>query len=413
MPSLRGASFRQPDARQSARHRRYLIPLAAIATCVPLAASASAQSAAEPALSAGSSASSASEERPRVILLVRTENDDGVMNRVRAELRSSAWRIVELRVDDRLARAPLGQLAAEQAVRAAIRFDPAEARIELWIFRATGSVEETLGDRSDRDDDAVLALRITEALRARGLNLGPEPLPRDSRESEKVEANEGATMAKPAQTSAAAAQKKNEPPATADKPEEARARQVRPFRNELWLELAPALSGSPGGLGPAVAGFASVRFELTPRWSGSLLGLVPLVAQRLTGPEGTANVSIYFVGTAADVAWFRTPRWELSTGAGVGWAQSEMRGTASAGYMGGSDSVTAITPLARTTARLRLIGRWWLTIGGLGGVAVPEVSVKFGDRVAGRWGRPLLVATFGLQLLAARWPAPSSDADLR
>ena len=188
MPSLRGASLHLPDSgRGRARHpRRRLVRVQSFSASLLISLSATAQTAHElqPRAASGYAAAPAPSS-DRVILLVRTENDQGVMNRVRAELRASGWQILELGVDERSARLPLGKLAAQQAIRAAVRFDAADARIELWIFRAAGNVEETIAGSGEREDDAVMALRISEELRARGLDFGDRNrrrwLPRRSR----------------------------------------------------------------------------------------------------------------------------------------------------------------------------------------------------------------------------------------
>jgi hypothetical protein len=79
-----------------------------------------------------------------------------------------------------------------------------------------------------------------------------------------------------------------------------------------------------------------------------------------------------------------------------------MSGAARSGYVSDHASVSALMSLARLTAQLQLAERWRLGLGALGGIALPEVSVKFGDRLAGRWGRPALLATLDLQWLAIR-----------
>jgi hypothetical protein len=132
------------------------------------------------------------------------------------------------------------------------------------------------------------------------------------------------------------------------------------------------------------------------------LGLVPILPQKLDGPEGSADVSTYLLGASIDLAWLRLPRWQAGFGVGAAWAQSEMSGAARSGYVSEHASVSALMSLARLTAQLQLAERWRLGLGALGGIALPEVSVKFGDRLAGRWGRPALLATLDLQWLAIR-----------
>lgn len=409
MPSSRGASFRHAEAERalSGRARRWLGTTAALALGLSLAPGAAAQAIASGSGGAASGAPSVSDEPARVILLVRTVNDDGVMNRVRAELGASAWRILELRLDERLGRVPLSELAAQQQARAAVRFNAAEARVELWVFRPPRDLEETLDAADERDDDAVVALRISEALRARGLDLGAEA--KLSAEAKDPAEGEGQGEAKGPEASREAA-KPSPRPEQAAKAAAARevtgpgeVREQDRSGHELWLELAGAVSGSPGELGAAIGAWGGARLALGPRWACSLFGVIPLSSQQLSGVEGSARVASYLLGASTEAAWLRRPRWQLGAGVGLAGSRTEMEGTAASGYVGSGDAVYALSPLARVTARVQLAEGVWLSAGGLAGLAFPEVSVKFADRVAAHWGRPLLLATLGLELRTLRF----------
>jgi hypothetical protein len=376
-----------------------VVALGAIALSLSFAKRAAAQSGGQ------GSTPGASEERERVILLVRTANDDGVMNRVRAELGASAWRILELRLDERLGKISLGKLSAQQQARAAVRFSAAEARVELWVARASGNVEETLDASAERDDDAVVALRISEALRARGLSFGPEAKresePESAAHEERRRAESEPSQARRETTRRAAPEGANARAA----PREASPREstAEGASNELWLEFASALSGGPGGLGVSFDVWGSARLDFGARWACSLLGVIPVVPPELQGAEGSARVARYLLGTSAEGTWLRTRAIRLGGGLGVWGSRTEMRGSGASGYVGGSDSVFALGPLARLVARARITEGLWLSASGLGGLSFPEVSVKFADRTAGRWGRPLLLFTLGFELRTVRF----------
>jgi hypothetical protein len=410
MPSLRGVLSRRPETTLGwfARTRKLAnaaVALGALALGPSFAKRAAAQS--------GAQGATPSDEHERVILLVRTANDDGVMNRVRAELGASAWRILELRLDERLAKVSLGKLSAQQQARAAVRFSAAEARVELWVARPSGNVEETLDASAERDDEAVVALRISEALRARGLSFGPEA----KRESEAEPA--ASEERRRVESESAQARGKAMPRAT---PENANAQaapsEASPSQstaaagagNELWLEFGSALSGGPGGLAASVDVWGSAHLDFGARWACSLLGVIPVVPPELEGTEGSARVARYLLGTAAEGTWLRTKAVRLGGGLGVWGSRTEMRGSGASGYVGGSDSVFALGPLARVVARARITDGLWLSASGLGGLSFPEVSVKFADRVAGRWGRPLLLITLGLELRTLRFSEVAARA---
>ena len=93
-----------------------------------------------------------------MIVLVRSAGDDGVMMRLRADLRESGWRILEVRDDERFAAAPLGGVAEREGASAAVRIDTRRDAIELWVSRPDGPVEDTVASTEPLSDQ-VLALR--------------------------------------------------------------------------------------------------------------------------------------------------------------------------------------------------------------------------------------------------------------
>ena len=278
MRSSRGVSFRHPELTRGWSAQAPPLPSAVAAFAAAwlvcsFASRAAAQGSGQGPVSAASNVSTANEERERVILLVRTANDEGVMNRVRAELGASAWRILELRLDERLAKVSLGKLSAQQQARAAVRFSAAEARVELWVSAPAGNIEETLDASDQRDDDAVVALRISEALRARGLNLGPET---------KAESESGAASEARREGGAKPSVARSKPAAN-DVRERANRRAQRNPRSGLHrtLSLPPPFCGGRAGEGG--------RTVLTPAILNSLIARDRRVAAERRGPLMTAN----------------------------------------------------------------------------------------------------------------------------
>jgi hypothetical protein len=107
------------------------------------------------------------------VLIVRVARDAAVVARIRAELEANDWNVREIGPDPASARGSLSALATSSRARAVLRMQPERGAIELWVSGegdAAGSGEVLVVPRGERDD-ALLALRATEALRARGLRL--------------------------------------------------------------------------------------------------------------------------------------------------------------------------------------------------------------------------------------------------
>jgi hypothetical protein len=325
----------------------------------------------------------------RVILLVRTAGDSAVMTRLRAELMNAEWRLLEIRLDERQPAPPLATIAEAQRASAAVRFDMRNGAIELWVARPEGAIQESLAAPSARAHDQVLALRAAEALRARGLPIGPietpEPPPEPPR-SEPTPAppapplppiDEGSTRTPPTRSADAAA-------------------------SRVALALGPGLAMSPGGLGPVVIASPAVRLELG-RWSFSALGFLPLGRTEVVGDEGRARVATWLVGAGVDLEWARSTSVGFRGGLGVGATRTTMSGEAASGYRGVHDSVYAVAPFLRSSVLLDLGQSWRLGPSVLFGASLPRTRVAFGAREAASWGVPFVMFGLTLELAALRW----------
>jgi hypothetical protein len=363
--------------------------------------------------------------------------------RIRAELDANGWRVLEVGPDPELDAVPLTELAARHSATAAIRVQPARAQVELWMARAQGAEAgalETLSVAGPRPNERVLALRVTETLRARWLKLAPAPAASASA-SGLAPAVAEPTPRKPAQAQPAAdpapaAQQDAEPDAPAaardretspqrertqapktqpdadvdeaeareaeeeeeEEPEQESAAPLPPLRvPQLWLELAPALALSRGGLGPALDVWASARLQLGGDWSLAALVIVPVWSEPVEEPEGRARVSTLMIGGAADYLVGARP-WQLSAGLGVASLLSLMSGTTELPFEGKDQIVPAVGPLARAALHLDLTAGLRLCARALVGASFPEIRVRFAERDAARWGRPFFVATLGIEL---------------
>jgi hypothetical protein len=314
----------------------------------------------------------------RVILLVRTPGDDGVMTRLRADLLGSEWRIVEIRLDDRFEPAPLGISAERERASAAVRVDTRRGTIELWVLRPEGPVEETIATSTDQRNEQVLALRVAEALRARGILLsGPTrrargQTPRPIAEPTGAAPGEGVP-------------KSSAPTHSSD-------------RAWLWFELGAGLALSPGGLEPLPLAEAGARLEFAERWWFSLNALVPVSHQTVTAAEGEAEVSTWLVGSGVDFEWPRLPFGGFRSGIGAALAVTTMSGSASPAFTSSEDVVTTFAPLARSSFYVDLGRRFRLSSGLAFGATLPKVRVAFGSRDVASWGQPLLVMSLVLEM---------------
>ncbi|HET8937627.1 MAG TPA: hypothetical protein VFN67_29490 [Polyangiales bacterium] len=102
---------------------------------------------------------------------MRVAGDESIVLRLRAELSSYRFRVVEQPAAARRSK-ELSELAEERDAQAALRAKPDAMAVELWI-RAGGRTSEELVSAGPGRNPEVLALRVTEAMRARGLTLPP------------------------------------------------------------------------------------------------------------------------------------------------------------------------------------------------------------------------------------------------
>lgn len=322
-------------------------------------------------------------EHARVILLVRTRGDDGVMARVRAELSQRGWRILELRPADSAGHLPLARVAAAENVRAAVRFDAAGARVEVWTSGAAGEVEEALTTGAD-GDELELSYRVTETLRARGLEFeGPSP---------------SSSAAAPVKDSSKPPPRTNSEGAPAPTPSTAAV--VVPDARGLWIDAGAGFDPALGALSPAATAWLGARLEFHPRWSAGAFASIPLIPQRLSASEGSAEIATLVAGVAADFAWLRSRHWRARAGLGVAGAWSSMHGDAAAGYVSEEDAVSAVMPFAEARGELALHPRFWLWLGAMAGVTFPELVVQFAEQERADYGRPALSFVLGLDVLA-------------
>jgi hypothetical protein len=314
-----------------------------------------------------------------VILLLRTRGDDDTIARLRFELGEGGYRILEVRSDARLAAEPLGAVAQREQVAAAVRVDSTRGRVELWVDDDAGPVEETFSSGSDPSSAHVLAVRVAEALRARGLLLPAAPPPPAP----------AAAPSEPPQPEPEAA------PSPVPQPERARAAERAATR--FSIEVGSGLVLSPGGLEPFAALELGLRLEFSHIWSISALGAIPLSRQTVEASEGEAVLATGVTGGLLEVEWASLSFGGVRSGLGAGASVTRMSGRAESGFRGADDSVTAFSPLARTSFHLDIGPRLRFRTALTGGFTLPEVRVAFATRAVATWGRPFVLASLALE----------------
>jgi hypothetical protein len=397
MPSLLSVSLMRSDVGTGRSSRAFLPALLGLLVANPGSTLAQASGASP---EQGPARNVPASSRP--ILLVRTAGDSEVMDPVRLELLAYGWRVIEVPADEAMLVGSLAEAVSGRHVTAAVRVDVEKGQIEIHIARSWGNVQETLRSEGGKVESQILALRVTEALRAHGLDLGPaidqvrDATPRHANAPPpKADSPTPATPrtdAEPAAKHAAAAT------APAHEP-------TRPMASSrgIWLELAPSILASPGGFGLDIAGLVGLRLELSSLWSLSAIGTVPFGSHAVNESEGSATATLAVVGGAAELVWLRRPSGSAALGLGASAVVMSMRGTGNSGYQGARDTVLTQAP----QGYLRFAGAQypnWHFFGVLiVGVAVPTASLRFAEREVRTWGAPFFVLGCGGEFRALNW----------
>jgi hypothetical protein len=169
----------------------------------------------------------------------------------------------------------------------------------------------------------------------------------------------------------------------------------------LSLELAPAMTYSPGGLQPALDGWLGLRLQLAKTWSAAAFALVPIWSEPLSDSAGTSTISslLFGAGACLDISrsWF-----ELGLNAGVGGIILFTSGDAQAPYEDGDDTAFATAAFLGPSVSLPLGGRFRAFARAIVGATLPRLTIRFANRTVARWGAPFVAGSLGIELELAR-----------
>ncbi|MCA9623387.1 MAG: hypothetical protein KC731_30410, partial [Myxococcales bacterium] len=178
-----------------------------------------------------------------------------------------------------------------------------------------------------------------------------------------------------------------------------------PPRPSPWLrfgvEVALGAVGSPGGVGPTMHLLAAVTWR--PLDIGGLRIFVApaLTTTTLNEPEGAASLRPGLLGGEVVLL----PLGEeapigpsFAAGASATWLT--VSGTEAADDLVTKATTTwGFSPHARAGLVVAPLPRLRLHLDGLAGVLARRVVVSFADRAAATWGRPILGATAGVEVV--------------
>ena len=167
----------------------------------------------------------------------------------------------------------------------------------------------------------------------------------------------------------------------------------------IWLQAAAGGALGSGGLGANAVSSLGIRFEPSERWSVSGRIMLPLSAQEVVNQRGMATVDVSLFGATLGAVPIRLQSFDLELALGGAAVRAAMRGIpAGLADVGRSRTVWASALFVDVSLAWRVSSWFRLRAAGLGGVAAPRPTVGFDGELAAGWGRPLAMATLGVEL---------------
>jgi hypothetical protein len=294
---------------------------------------------------------------------------DVVFRRIGAELRALGFEVEAPHDGETVStRADIEALAQSTNAVAAIQVDATSASLRIWkIDRDTGRVFPAISLPMGHDE-TVLALRAVESVRASLVDLKnlvperPSPLA----------------------------------PPTAERPAP-RAHHLVP---SFGAFLGPAVALSPGPIGASFQAFGSGHWMAGAHWGLEAIVVAPLVPTRWSNAEGTATLAF---GLAALGLRYRPPvsgPWSVDLAGGMGVVLLHGEGVPiNDSFLGHQrDNWTAIS-FVRLGGSVELFPSLRLRGDIVTALALSPVVYTMVDGARAVWGRPLAVATVGLEMV--------------
>jgi hypothetical protein len=303
------------------------------------------------------------------ILLVAEFNEVTLSSRLKAELASMGYEVVEFSADDRDQGPTLLETAARQAgAAAALRVQPSRLGVEVWLSdRVSGTTllrEVVLLTDVAPGQAELVAVRAAEILRASLFKVAAMP---------------------------ARAEAPRPMPAAPEKPHPAVPRPAI-----VLAQVAAAYAASPGGLGPGFGVQPQIAFKIAPGWYAGVSVFVPVGSRSIETDGGSVKASVAMAEAVGEWTVIDEP-FGVRIGLGLGAARLHVDGVAAAPNIGQSDTALSAYASGGATA-FWPVGPIRLVLHTSVGVAFRRLVATAIDQPAGTWGRPVVSCGFGVEV---------------
>jgi hypothetical protein len=171
-------------------------------------------------------------------------------------------------------------------------------------------------------------------------------------------------------------------------------------RPSFWAGAGAGAQSGIGGLNQVPVIRAEARFEPIRYVGVSVFGLLPVTAQSVAAPEGSAELKARIVAGMLQATWLNVGDvLRVSTGAGGGAAIVSMSGRAtSAGLDGRSTSATTGVGILAMGVSARVLPWLALRADATGGLSAYKPVMRVDGRDVATWGPRTLAFTGGLEI---------------
>ncbi len=340
------------------------------------------------------------------ILITVDRNVPELVARLRAELEQLGFRVTLAPRSPR----SLEEQARSVGVDAALRVVAGGRGVEVWALNAASresAVREIVLPTARGVGNAnIVAFRAVELVRATFLEVDvrlPEPAPVSTTDDAGVDSATVVASAEPADASTSTDPSDGAPDAPAlppprpprppprAAPEVATGGSARRFA----LATGAGIQVSGGVVPPTTNVAASGRVRVTERVALGVVMAASAAGGTIRGPEGASDPRGHIAGVDASYAAALGGQLLLRAGLGGGALWARVPGESATGFVARDDSTIVALPYGLLAAEWWPWDRFGFLVDGRVGVPVPDPEIHFGDRVVGRWGTPVCLATVG------------------